>query len=1289
MRRSLIRLVLTAAAVCLYATLARAQGTSTATLTGTVVDTAGGVVPGAAVVVKNAATAEIFNVVTNSAGAFTVPALAGGIYTVTISLDGFKTAAISGVRLVTGTPAYVKATLEVGSLTETVNVKGGSELVQTQSVAVTATISSEQIKALPLVSRNALYFTTTLAGVETQVGPRQSTIMGLPQNTINITIDGISNSNNLQSGDGFFSMVTPRLDAVEEITVTGATPGANNAGAGAVNIAFVTRSGTNRFDSSVYHYFRHPSLNTNYFFNKVNGLPRNEVIVHQYGGRVGGPIVIPGLFNGRNKAFFFFNFEHLHQPTEATRTRTVLNPQAQQGLYTYTSGGVTRTIDILALAAANGQTSTKDPLVTALIAQINAAMATTGTLSTPANVLNTQRYVYLSGAKGDQYAPTTRVDLNLTDKHRLTGTYYWQRFLSKPDLLNNVDAPFPGFPNFAYQTSYRTTGSATLRSTLGRNIVNEAKGGWQWSPNSFFGNITKDMFDNQGGYSIGFAGSGDFSNLTGPTATRNLQPRNTTNWNIDDTLSWQTGRHSVNMGASFMQIIHDQNSEDVAPSIGFSVDTTNDPARNLFTTANFPSASSAQLGSARSLYALLTGRVTSINGTARLNNNGEYVYLGNLNQKSKMNEAGFYVQDSWRMRPTLTLNYGLRYELQFPFTPITNTWSTATTADACGKSGPGDVNGRWCNLFQPGTLGAPTVVPQYIKYEPGNRGYKMDWNNLAPNGGVAWRPNVQSGWLRTLLGDPEQATLRGGYSLTFNRERMDRFTGLYGGNVGGTTSVSNRNNANGNLIRTGESWPLLLRETNRLGPPPFPTSPNYPIVASITAGNDINLFDPAITTPSTQSWSVGFQRSIGRNTAVEVRYVGNRNRNAWTTENWNAVNIYENGFLDEFKLAQANLAANVAAGRPASFAYMGPNTGTSPLPIFLAYFSGIAKDRAADASLYNSTQFTNSTYLDQLGFYEPGPSTTANNLWTGNSGVWRANAATAGFPANFFVLNPDVDQVNVTRPSAASRYHSLQIEVRRRLANGLTVQGNYTYARRWGTSLQNLHVDRIFIESDAVPHAIKANWVYEIPVGRGRRFGANLNPWLNGVIGNWQFSGNGRLQVRDLGVTGARLVGMSAGDLKKAFKIRIVKSDTGTVTVFSLPDDIIENTRRAYNSDPTSPTGYPAGAEPTGRYIAPASVPGCIAIYLKDCGTSEQLWVRAPWFSRWDFTAKKRFPFGRKANLEFSVEVLNVFDNINFTPTYNPGSGTSIFTVQSAYTDINTTFDPGGRIGQIVWRLNW
>ena len=1277
------QLVLALMVVCLPAA-AYAQGSGTTSLSGIVTDTGGGVIPGATVVVKNDATGVTYEAVTTGTGAFNVPALDAGTYSATVSLSGFKTAVVSNIRILTATPTNIQVKLDVGQLTETVEVKAASTLVQTQSTAVTSTIAIEQLKQLPLVSRNALYSVAFLPGVETAGGPRGAVISGLPNNTVNITIDGVSTGNALQSTDGFFSMVTPRLDAVEEITVTGATPGAGG-GSGSVQIAFTTRSGTNEYNSSLYHTIRDPRLNSNSYFNKINGLEKNDVRMHTYGGRIGGPIIIPGLYNGRNKAFFFFNMEHQYQPSEATRTRTILNPDAQNGLFSYnvTVGGVQqlRTVNLYEIAARNGQTATADPFIAGLLNQIRQSTTTTGNVTTALGATNFQQFVYQSASKGNQYAPTTRVDYNLSDKHRLTGTYYWQRFLSKPDLLNNADPPFPGFPNQGFQTSYRTTGSFAARSTLSSKMVNEIRGGWQWSPNNFFGNITADMFENQGGYQL------NFPTITDPGANNNPQPRNTTNGSIEDTLSLQKGSHSLSMGGSWQRTFHNQNTRNLVPTLDFGVDTNNDPANAMFNGTNFPGASNNVLTEARNVYSILTGRITGVNGTARLDaDTGQYVYLGNLNQKSQMDSFDLYAQDSWRVTPTLTLNYGLRWDVQLPFTPVTNTWSTTNLESLCGISGIGSGPGdRQCNLFQPGNIAAPNAVVSYQRFEPGSSAVSTDWNNLGPNLGVAWRPNVQGGWLRSLLGDPEQATLRGGYSVTYGFERMDRFTGLYGGNPGGTT-VASRNYTTGFPI--GQA-PLLFREQDRLGPPAFQAAPNYPILA--TTANSVNLFDPNIRTPYVHQWSAGFQRSIGRDMAFEVRYIGNRNMQAWTTENWNSEEtIFENEFINEFRQAQANLAANVAAGNGRGFAYTGI-PGTAPLPTYLAYFSGTPATQAGNPSAYTSSNFTNTAFTGHLGYFEPDPRDAANDLHANTT--FRANALRAGLPANFFVTNPAITNGNITRSLAGTRYHALQLDMRRRLSQGLLVTANYTFARRFGSNLQSLRFDRIYLQNQGndndVPHAFKTQWTYQLPVGRDRRFGSNMNAWLNGVIGNWEFSGTGRLQRELFDMGSVKIVGMSKDELQKAFQIRTVRDAEGAITVFSFPQDIIDNTRRAFNTDPTSVTGYGDDGPPTGRYIAPASDRNCLAIYAGDCGVARQVLLLGPIFSRWDMRLTKRFPFATKASVELTLEMLNVFDNVNFNHNATPGGGNGTFQVTSGYTDINTTADPGGRIGQIQWRISW
>jgi hypothetical protein len=1304
MKRSARRLLWAVVLVLVSSTSGFAQGASQS-LSGVVVDAAGGVIPGATVVVLNKATGEKFDLTSNEAGAFSVPGIAVGTYTVTVTLQSFKTAVINDVRIVTGTAASVRATMELGALSETVQVSSRAELVQSQLPTVASTLVAQQLNEVPLASRNALYALNMLPGVQygSGAGPRAAGINGLPNNTVNITIDGVQTGNMLQSTDGFFSMVTPRLDAVEEITITGAVPG-SGAGPGSVQVQFATRSGTNQFDGSAYHYWKQPDFNSNYYFNKINNLSKNQVIAHQYGFRQGGPIVIPGLYDGRNKAFFFFNFERLHQPSSATRTRTMLRPEAQAGIFGYNvtvAGAQQRqTVDLISLAQRNGQISALDPTMVRLLDKIRTGALSTGTIN-DTGAGNTLQYVFQSEAEGNQYAPTGRVDINVTDNHRLSGSYWWQRFTSTTDLLNNVDRAFPGLSNYGTQNSYRTTGNSTLRSTLGTNFVNELRGGWQWSPNDFFANVTPDQFAEQDGFALSFAQVNNAAFITGPTATNNPAPRNTTTWSVDNTLSWLKGAHSISMGGGYAGVFNRGNSYNAVTPITLGFDTNTDPANGMFSATNFPSATANQLNEARGLYAILTGRVTSIPGTARLDSTtGKYVFLGDLARKSRQSSFSAFVSDQWRATPELTISGGIRWDLHNPFTPADETWSLATIEDICGISGTGNgPDGRGCNIFDPRAQSG-TLIPAYDHFDVGVPAHKTNWFDFAPNVGVAWRPNVQGGWLRTLLGDPEQATVRAGYALSYNQERIDRFTANAGSNPGGTLGVTRDLGTGYPLVLPGESAPVLLSQRSRLGPPPYPESPVYPIAA--TTANSVNIFpqDRHLKTPRVHSYSVGVQRAIGTNMAFEARYVGNRNTNTWAEEDWNERSVFGSGFYEEFKLAQRNVSANIAAGLGSrGFAYTGA-PGTSPLPIHFAYLQGAGN--ANNAALYTSTNFTNQAFVNRFSALRPQVTAALSAI---DTAAFRTNALAAGLPRNLIVMNPMVSSANVVMDNNWTKYNSLQLELRRRLSRGLLIGANYTYGIKEQSQLTTLAQPRVevdFSEDRNSPHAFKVNWDYELPIGRDRRFGSNMNPVVNAIVGGWQFSGSGLLKRDRYRLIGVKLEGMSAEDLQDAFKISIDKNAAGQTVVFSFPEDIRLNTWAAFSVDPTTPTGYSvARGVPTGRYMRPSSDANCIAIYRFDCNTPD-INLNGPLFSRWDMRLKKSFGLGGRRSFEIMAEVLNVFDTINFNhggPTStiqggtslnpSPNNGEDTFRVTSAYTDINTTFDPGGRVGQLVWRLNW
>jgi hypothetical protein len=1282
MNARLCSLVFGALAILAIPGGAFAQGGTTSTLSGIVVDTAGGVIPGAEVVAKHAATGVTTNGVTNERGAFSFPGLNVGTYTVTVTLQGFKTFVANDVVLTSGSPAAVRAVLEIGGITEEVVVSSTSEIIQTQSSTISSTINANQITKLPLTSRSAMDFVTFLPGVTTPGGNRQSQINGLPRGAINITLDGVNiQDNTLRSTDGFFAIVSPRLDAIEEVTVTTAAQGADGAGQGAVQIKFVTRSGTNDFSGSGYHYYRTDKLNANTWFNNRDGVDKTALKQNQYGGRFGGPIVIPGLFDGRNRAFFFVNYEEFRQPGGSTESRTVLNSQAQQGIFSYETPSGVRSVNLLSLAAANGQTATFDPTVAALLGDIRSAV-TGGALDTIDP--NLERFRFNVGTESLRRYPTVRIDYNITDKHRLSSAYNYQYFTDFPDTLNNREASFPGFPIAAGQSSERLGFSNSVRSTLGANLVNEARVGYSSAPVTFFGELTPSMWDNTKGFHLDLGNIG--SNLTDAGAAPSPQDRNATSLLVENTLTWLKGTHSFSMGGSWTQYTLRANNSAMLPEIDFGI-VTGDPAAGMFNGTNFPGASNAVLGRARNLYALLTGRVAAIQGDARLNEStGEYDYMGVGTQRARMREAGFFLQDSWRWTPQLTLNLGLRYELQFPFYPLNSSYSTATLADLCGISGtnPETV----CNLFQPGVAGGKS--PEFINFGAGTPAYNTDYDNWAPSVGFAWTPVVQSGFLGRMLGQQGDTVVRGGFTRSFSRNGMNDFSGQFNANPGVVIQNPDRIAGNDTLNLDGRGLPVLFRQDDRLGPAPFPARPVYPMTDVET--QDINLFDPDIQVPYADSWTFGVQRALGRNMAVEVRYVGTRSRDNWQVLDYNEINIIENGFLNEFRAAQRNLSANIAAGNGATFAFTGA-PGTAPLPIMLAFFNGRGESQASNPAAYTGGNWTSSVFQGWLAARNPNPFEfiEGNDDEDGilDSATMRGNAVTAGLPRNFFVANPDLlGGADLTTSFGRTDYHALQLELRRSLSQGLQFNASYAYGKMRASNFETFRRPQFMTRDTGSPgdlsHAFKLNAIYELPFGQGRRFGSNVNGVVDRIIGGWSLSLASRIQsgtLVDLG--NVRLVGMSESDVFDMYKLRI---DHAGQKVWMLPQDVIDNTIKAFSVSATSPTGYSSLGAPSGRYFAPANGPDCLepdaGADYGECGV-RSLVVTGPMFQQHDISVGKRINLWGPSNFEFRLEMLNAFNQHNFSPVGGIGNDIADYEVTGL---LGTN---AGRVIQIVSRINW
>jgi hypothetical protein len=1000
--------------------------------------------------------------------------------------------------------------------------------------------------------------------------------------------------------------------------------------------------------------------------------------------------VIPGLFDGHDKAFFFVNYEETRSPSTSTLNRTILHPLSQQGIFRYNTNAGVQSVDLLALAARNGHIATLDPVTARVLGDIRNATASTGSVSEFTDPL-LQRYTFQTPTKGYTPAPTVRIDYNLSNNHRLTGSFNYQHINSDPDTTNNQQMAFPGFPIYGSQQSTRYSTSNALRSTFGTNMVNEFRfgatgGATYFSPEKEIGMWNGTSVADQTGYHLAFSvccGTNQ-SQLQNAGVTPTPSSREASTKNIENTLTWLKGNHSFSFGGAFTQADLWLRQQTLVPTINFGI-ATGDPADAMFSTANFPGASTAQLNNARALYSILVGRVASIGGNARLSEEtNEYAYLGQGIQRGRMREFGFFAQDSWRVRPNLTMNYGLRYELQRPFYPLNNSYATATIEDVWGVSGVG-------NLFAPGVLTGRK--PTFIGFGEGTYAFKTDWNNFAPNLGVSWVPGARGGWLGRILGEDGDTVLRAGYALAYERHGMSDFSDVFGTNPG-VTLTTNRDTGTGTLNQDGLGLPVLFRDRARLGAPNnIPLSQQYPFTEVITG--DLNIFDEDLQVPYSQTWTASIGRKITRDIGIDIRYVGTRHLQGWVDYNYNEANIVENGFLNEFRAAQANLQANIAAGRGNTFAFTGV-AGTSPLPIYLGYLNGIGAAGANNPASYTGAAWTSTNWTNPLAIRNPNPFTPAGtNANTGLDGdpARRANAARAGLPVNLFRANPDLQGgVFVTGNGGYNRYDSMQLELRKRLSHGFEFQTSYVFGKGYVSERYSFRTPRAKTEDVGaegnVVHAFKFNWVYELPFGQGRKWLSNSGGLMERIVGGWEFDGIARMQSgRLLDFGNVRVVGMTIEELENAIGLQEYAvnglSATAPTLLYLMPKDIVENTVRAFSTQATSLTGYGALGPPTGRYLAPANGPDCIEIApgSGDCGV-RSLVVTGPTYVRFDLSAVKRVKLVGRTTFEFRAEMLNAFNHANFTPVIAASNNADDYRITGVQ-------ENSSRIVQLVFRLNF
>lgn len=1336
--------------------VAPAQMTTSGRLVGVVTDSAGALVPNADIVATNDGTKEELKTRANDEGGWSIPSVTNGTYTIKITAPNFKTTVLKDVKVDAGQVTSANAVLEPGETSAEVVIQGAGEILQTESANVATTIVGRQIVELPFVTRDALQLVLTLPGVQTPGVPRTSSINGLPKGSVNMTLDGVNIQDNfLRSSDGFFTSIQMKSDAVQEVTVSTAVPGAESAGDGAAQIKGVTKSGTSDFHGGAFWQYRSPRFNSNYYFNNIDGLPRDSLFLRQMGGNIGGPILIPGLLKSRNKAFFFLNYEEFRLPQaygslSAVGDIFVLTPEARAGIFRYrNSAGTLITRDLLALAAGadcNLTTaglqpcpSTIDPTVAQALGIINAATLRAGafrsralsTLSPQAQDFNRLSYQFQDPGTNIRRFPTARFDWNITKNQHFEFIHNYQHYFADPDAVNGQNSVVPGegivigSPGIT-GSIYRNTFSyaAAHRWTINSRLINEFRataGGNGTS--AFTREMSPGLFSMWGGFAVtGGTFLGAQGNGTGAFYNRRTTSRrNTPTKGITDNLTWVRGTHTLNFGGSFLRINSwtAASGTQTVPQVVFGI-TSDDPMTTSFFTntgsgATFPGASSTQLANAQSLYAYLVGRVSSINRSVSLDGDTQKYVFDQFQEYNHQNQWAIYGQDSWKFRPNLTINYGLRW--QFEPSPVNDNSVYTRT----GHDGIYGVSGT-DNLFRPGNFsGQPT---QFRLLEPGEKGFETRMTDFAPSFGFAYSPDFKSGILRTLLGENGKTVIRGGYSIAFTREGFSAYTSMFGANEGGTVNLNVSPSLTPGIFTAGS---VLFRNPASFPAVPVPADAGtkYPFTPLAGSAGGANDFNPNLKAGYTQSFTFGVQRELGKNTAIEARFVRTRGTHLWRQYDANEVNIFENGFLDEFRRAQNNqricaansaacLAAQQAGGISAasrtdlSYGNWGlPGQVNVPLitvginstvnaTMITRLLQGQA-GAAANTIAFNLSNMNRLILGGHIPFTTLPLSTGCNNTTSVANQTCRVS--------NFFIVNPQTTGgAFLMTQGTETSFNALQIEVRRRMSGGLLVQGSYQFAKALANAfvssssvfsqprtLRNPGLDRDYSPWD-IRHAFKLDYIYELPIGHGRRWFSNSNGLVNRLIGNWQIGGVTRIQSgpATLLTSGGRatfnqndsgvvLHNMTLQQFQSLVQIR--KDPNGTV--YWLPKDVIDNTIAAFASQ----TGTPL--DPTKPYIGPPLTAGQLG---------ERIVFFGPWTARFDMNVVKRIHVTERVNVEGRVSFLNAFNRANFylgdsdSTIRSVSAASSLFgTTRSAYRDITVsgTNDPGGRLIEWQFRINF
>jgi hypothetical protein len=976
----------------------------TANLTGVLADPTSSVIPGATVSLMNTATNEKRTTKTSAEGRYVFSQLLPGSYELSAEATGFKTFVRQGVVLSANQTAEVNASMQVGATTERIEVTGAAPPLDTQTADQTMRFGTESVENLPLNTRTPFGFVRANGGFQEAFDIRNANqdqnydrfgINGGRTESSAVLIDGVRATSGSQWNGLIYS---PTVDSVQEMQVISNSYDVQFGRSGGAVVSLVTKGGSDQFHGSAFEYFRNSDLDATDFFTNKNGKPKPYFGRNQFGGSLGGPIW------KSKKVFFFGSYEGLLQGTPATRLASVPTQLQHQGDFsqTFNSNGSLQTIF--------------DPATTVVDAAGNATR-------TPfaGNIIPTSRFDPV-GAKvmaifplpnqaGSQFTNANNwfgTGKNIADTRRYDIRSDWVRsekhsmYVVWSQSPVQVSTP-PNYPGWGIGETGTYSPNPRSHATLGNTFTPNAT--WVINVLAGYGAWTENTIPNvkTPGTAVGlpqslvsqFQAPGDFpqfafSNYSTLGAYETLHHPESTRM-LEVNVTRQQSAHSVKFGFSLEYGYENGAGAGgwvTAPQFSFSQGFTSGPnvVPGLTTSGN--ALASLLLG---------TGSGGSDQITAPLAE-GHHDY-------------GFYLQDAWRVNQRLTVNMGLRYELQQPSIDRYNRYSNFNTTIPSPLAGPTGLPLTGGLVFNQGTnVGRGAWDTQYANLSPRvSLAYKVTDKLVARAGfGIFYLPLLGLGTLD-------------GYSLTTQFQ----------------TSVGGAGLQPLNILSNPFPQGLLAPPGSALG-----------LLTDV--GSGVPLQERKYPNGYVENYSFDLQYQLGRSSMLEVGYSGNQGHHLTYNASIN---------IDQLPVQDLSL------GNQLNSQVRNPFYGT-----------------AGATGVYTGT-------------------TTA---------LWR-----------LLVPYPQFTGVSVQAPPAAnSNYNALILRYSQRMSHGLTAMVNYQYSKAiddasetqaWeegdtGTrNAYNWNLDRSISAHD-IPQSLAMTFVYDLPVGKGRTFGANMNKVAEGVVGGWHIA---------------------------------------------------------------------------------------------------------------------------------------------------------------------------------------